>query len=449
MNFSGTIQHIDSLKKEADALQPLKSEFEQIFWWKFRLDFNYNSNHLEGNTLTYGHTQILLKSGDVVGKYNMRELEEMKAHDLALKNIREASEDPEFSLSQKFIKEINQIILVEPFFNDAITADGKRTQKLITPGQYKKTPNSVLMANGEMFYYSSPEETPALMSDLIEWYENESKEKKLHPVHLAALFHYKLVRIHPFDDSNGRTARLLMNYILLKNKYAPLVIESKDKKNYLIALNEADAGNIEAFVEYILGISSKWQEKFLIAMKGENIEDEDDIDREIELLKRKISTSKGNEKVLTNESFKKTCLESILPFLSTVFKELSTFDSIFLKKQITFIIDSYGTGLIINIENDFETIVNNILNNSLPKQFSMTFTYTNEGLAKIESIDYIVVSGFNVNFNEKYYEISSPDLKKSFIKKFYYEKISEDESIKFAKVLLKAKVKMVNEKLGL
>lgn len=443
------IQQIDALKKEADSLRPVNPEFEKKFWSKFRLDFNYNSNHLEGNTLTYGHTQILLKSGDVVGKYNMRELQEMKAHDLALKIIREAAEDSDFTLTQKFIKEINEIILVEPFYNDAITADGKRTQKLITPGQYKKTANSVLMANGEMFFYPSPEETPALMSDLIDWYENESKEQQLHPAYLAALFHYKFVRIHPFDDSNGRTARLVMNYILLKNDYAPLVIESIDKKNYLIALNEADSGNIEAFVSYILGVSVKWQEKFLNAIKGGNIEDEDDIDKEIDLLKRKLSTSKENEKVLTDESFKKITLESILPFLSIVFKELATLDSIFLKKKINFIIDSYGTGLIVNIENDFRTIVNNILKNRLPKQFSMTFTYTHEGLAKMENVDLIATSGFNVNFHEKYYEISSPDLKKSFIKKFYYENISEVDSLKFAKVLLKAKVKLVNEKLGL
>jgi hypothetical protein len=287
------------------------------------------------------------------------------------------------------------------------------------------------------------------MSDLIDWYDDESKEKQLHPVYLAAIFHYKFVRIHPFDDSNGRTARLLMNYILLKNDYAPLVIESKDKKNYLIALNEADSGNIEAFVEYVLGISVKWQEKFVNAIKGENIEDKDDIEKEIDLLKRKLSVTKESEKVLTVESFKRTSLESILPFLSVVFKELSTLDSIFLKKQTTFIIDSYGTGLIVNIENDFKTIVENIIKNHLPKQFSMTFSYTHEGLAKMESVDFIATSGFNVNFHEKYYEISSPNLRNSFIKKFYYENINEVDSLKFAKVLLKAKVKLINEKLGL
>ncbi|MBX9783811.1 MAG: Fic family protein [Chitinophagaceae bacterium] len=403
---------------------------------------------MEGNTLTYSHTQILLRSGDVVGKYNIRELQEMKAHDLALKIVREAAGDPEFTLTQKFIKEINETILVEPFYNDAITADGRKTKKLITPGKYKSTPNSVLMANGEMFFYPSPEETPALMTDLLDWYETESKEKKLHPVQIAALLHYKFVRIHPFDDSNGRTARLLMNYILLKSEYAPLVIESADKKNYLIALNEADAGNINAFIEYVVLISVKWQDKFLKAIKGESTEDEDDVAKEIHLLKKRIKTSSKDEKTLTKTSFQKTCLESILPFLLIVFDKLSELDSVFLKKQISFISENYGYGILTNIEADFNSIVNGISNNVLPEKFSITFTYTHDGLAKHENSDFIVVSAFNVNFYEKYYEISSPDFKKTFLKKFYYEKISATESINFSKLLLKAKLKTINEKLG-
>ena len=298
------LKQIDSLKKEADQLQPVKPELEKVFWEKFRLEFNYNSNHMEGNTLTYGHTQILLKSGDVVGKYNIRELQEMKAHDLALKIISESADDSEFSLSQKFIKEINETILVEPYYNDAITQDGKPTQKLIIPGEYKKTPNSVRLSNGEMFNYPSPEETPALMGDLIDWYEKETKSKELHPVHIAALFHYKLVRIHPFDDSNGRTSRLLMNYVLLKHGFAPLVIESTDKKNYLIALNEADAGDIQAFVDYIGKLGLRWHELYLKALKGEKIEQEGDFEKEVEILKKNLT----HKQKITQKISKQTIL---------------------------------------------------------------------------------------------------------------------------------------------
>jgi Fic family protein len=320
MELIEILQQIDSLKQETDSLPTKKTELERIFWDKFRLEFNYNSNHMEGNTLTYGHTQILLKSGDVVGKYNIRELQEMKAHDLALKNIRQAADDPEFRLSQKFIKEINQLILVEPFYSEAITPEGKPTQKRIVPGEYKKTPNSVRLSNGEMYFYASPEETPALMSDLIDWYQKETETKELHPVEIAALFHYKIVRIHPFDDSNGRTARLLMNYILLKNGFSPLVIESNDKKNYLIALQEADAGDKEAFVLYISNIGLRWQRKYTRASKGEKIEEDGDLDKEIDLLKKRLSKNKGPKLEISADTVQNTMHQSIIPLIKSVEK---------------------------------------------------------------------------------------------------------------------------------
>lgn len=340
MELDALLQQIDSLKKEAAALQPVKPEYERVFWEKFRLEFNYNSNHMEGNTMTYGHTQILLKSGDVVGKYNIRELQEMKAHDLALKIIRESAENPEFVLTQKFIREINQIILVEPYYNEAITEDGRPTQKLIIPGEYKKTPNSVRLPNGEMFFYPSPEETPALMSDLIEWYNKESTAAGLHPIHIAALMHYKLVRIHPFDDSNGRTSRLLMNFVLLKYGYAPVVIESADKKNYLIALNEADAGDIGAFVNYIITLSLKWQELFTRAAKGEEITEKGDFEKEVELLKRNIDLDKKPKVKKTGQAVNEIIETSIFPLFDKLSNTLSKFDDFFYAKEISFEINN-------------------------------------------------------------------------------------------------------------
>ena len=86
----------------------------------------------------------------------------------------------------------------------------------------------------------TPEETPALMADLIAWYNDAEARKLMTPVELAALFHYLYIRIHPFEDGNGRIARLLMNYIFLKHDYPMIVIRSKGKKLYLDALGKAD-----------------------------------------------------------------------------------------------------------------------------------------------------------------------------------------------------------------
>ena len=288
------IAQIDSLKEELDALRPFKKEDEIRLWEKFRLEWNYNSNHIEGNTLSYGETYLLLIKGEVVGDHKAQEIDEMRAHDLVVLKVKEYAEDKGRELTEADIREWNKIILVRPYWTEAQTLDGNRTRKLIEPGNYKKTPNSVLLANGEIFQYASPEETPMLMQELLEWYRNESAKKELHPVQLSALLHYKLVRIHPFDDSNGRTSRLLMNYELLRNGFPPVIIKSSDKKNYLFALSKADAGDLTSFIEYIAE-QLIWSIKIAIsAGNGKSVEETGDIYKEIELWKRTIKQKEIN-----------------------------------------------------------------------------------------------------------------------------------------------------------
>lgn len=86
-------------------------------------------------------------------------------------------------------------------------------------GEYKSRPNSVLTATGEVFSYASPEETPAFMTSLVDWYNLEADKGILTPVELAALLHYRYIRIHPFEDGNGRIARLLVNFVLHRYGY--------------------------------------------------------------------------------------------------------------------------------------------------------------------------------------------------------------------------------------
>lgn len=424
MELNSTLSQIDSLKQEAESLKPFKPEWERVFWEKFRLEFNYNSNHMEGNTLTYGHTQILLKSGNVVGKYNIRELQEMKAHDLALKIISESANDSEFTLTQKFIREINQTILVEPFYNEAITQEGKPTQKLITPGEYKKTSNSVRLPNGEMYYYPSPEETPALMSELIDWYEKESQERELHPVQLAALFHYKLVRIHPFDDSNGRTARLLMNYILLKNDYTPLVIESTDKKNYLIALNEADAGNINIFVEYITLNSLRWQELYLKAIKGEKIEEIGDFEKEVELLKKTLNEKDKIQQSFSTDIVLSLIQNSFLPLYKKVIEKNSSLDNFYFSKEMRFGFN--GPNFSIKNYEQLKKIVEE-WKQTISKNGSIDFQYIHKGLSSKNAGAVDNYSNLSIKLHEFTYQIFSDHNNRPVFEKKYTESLSEDE----------------------
>ena len=278
--------YIDQLSATYHSLLPMSPENQRRWDEKVRLEFNYNSNHIEGNTLTYGDTQLLLLFDETHGSRPMRDYEEMKAHDVAFQKIKEWATDTETPLTEQDIKNLNQIILVQPFWKDAITPDGQPTRRQITVGNYKTQPNSVLLPNGELFEYTAPQEVPVRMQALMEWYRDE--QTALHPVTLAAMFHYKFVCIHPFDDGNGRVSRLLMNYVLLAHKLPPVVIKSSDKQNYFHALHLADTGQYEAFIRYIAEQVVSSLEMAIKAAKGESIEEPDDLDKEIALLARQL-----------------------------------------------------------------------------------------------------------------------------------------------------------------
>ena len=278
--------YIDQLSATYHNLLPMSPENQRRWDKKVRLEFNYNSNHIEGNTLTYGDTQLLLLFDETHGSHPMRDYEEMKAHDVAFQKIKEWAADADMPLTEKDIRELNQIILVKSFWKDAITPDGHPTRRQIMVGSYKTQPNSVRLPNGELFEYTAPQEVPIKMQELMEWYRDE--QTALHPVTLAAMFHYKFVCIHPFDDGNGRVSRLLMNYVLLAHKLPPVVIKSSDKQNYLHALHLADTGQYEAFIRYIAQQVVSSLEMAIKAAKGESIEEPDDLDKEIALLARQL-----------------------------------------------------------------------------------------------------------------------------------------------------------------
>ena len=234
------MSQLEKLYEQWQSLQPLSQDDEIRLKRKFMLDFNYNSNHIEGNTLTYGQTEVLLLLGEVVGNAKMKDLEEMKAHNICL-NMIEHEADSATILTETFIRQLHQVMLREDYTVYRKLPGGKTTSYVIHAGRYKTRPNSVITPTGERFEYASPEETPALMTDLIEWYNRSVEEGILSPVQIAALFHYRYIRIHPFEDGNGRIARLMVNFILRRHKWPMLVIRSNKKQAYLNALAMTDS----------------------------------------------------------------------------------------------------------------------------------------------------------------------------------------------------------------
>ena len=233
-------EQLESALERWRHLQPLNKYDEEKFSRRFSVDFNYNSNHIEGNTLTYGQTELLLLFGRVVQEAEMRDLEEMKASDVGLKMMTEEATMSAHPLTEMFIRQLHKTLLREDYEVYRNLPGGVTTSYTIHAGQYKTRPNSVITRYGDRFEYASPEETPALMTDLVWWYREEEAKKELSPVELAILFHYRYIRIHPFEDGNGRIARLLVNFILARHGYPMVVVRSRKKQEYLEALHRAD-----------------------------------------------------------------------------------------------------------------------------------------------------------------------------------------------------------------
>ncbi|MCD8193750.1 MAG: Fic family protein, partial [Tannerellaceae bacterium] len=295
---------IEGLLAEWRSLQPIAPICRERLDQKFMLEFNYNSNHLEGNTLTYGQTELLLLFGETKDSAPLKDYEEMKAHNVGLQRIREEATEKERPLTESFIRLLNKTILVQDYWKDAVTPGGDSTRTQVKVGSYKTRPNSVITATGEKFEYASPEATPALMADLVRWYNKAEKEGNISPLELAALLHYRYIRIHPFEDGNGRIARLLVNFVLHRTGYPMIVIRSdRDSKNeYLRILHQCDVNSgllptdganaspeaIKPFTNYLGNQLVRALETSIKAAKGESIEEPGDFEKRIALLKKEV-----------------------------------------------------------------------------------------------------------------------------------------------------------------
>lgn len=334
MELKIILDTINLLKKEIDSFRPLSPEHEKRIMQKFRLDWNYHSNNIEGNQLTFGETKTFLLYGITAKGKTLKDHLDTKGHNEALLMLDEIVKEKR-DISENFIRELHVVILHESYYNQAQTTDGKKTVRRIEVGKYKSQPNHVLTKTGEMHYFASPEETPAKMNDLVLWYRKANKDKSLHPLIVAAIFHYRFISIHPFDDGNGRLARILMNLILMQNGFPPVIIKTKTKGDYYRALQEADGGNEEEFIKYIGEQLIQSLELYLKGAKGENIEDITDIDKQIELLKASLS-DKNETQWINVEIAKKIFDKIIAPTFELLLNKLSKFDDLFSQRDILY-----------------------------------------------------------------------------------------------------------------
>ena len=320
------LQRIDSLKSELDLLRPIKPEYEQRIRQKFRLDWTYHSNSIEGNSLTYGETAKLILFDEYAPNKPGRDNREIEEHNKLLKEL-EATPDVRGVFTEHNIRAFHKKILGnDPYNSPALTPENQATSRLITPGRYKQEPNNVKTVTGEVFEFSSPTDTPPAMKDLLEWANKELETPTFHPLDFAAMLHYKFIRIHPFDDGNGRMARILMNVVLQHYGFPPIIVRKNDKEKYLSALRDADTGNLQSFINYMGDLLIDSLHTNIRGAKGENISEEDDIDKEIELTRESLLKDREREKkaLLSLIDQRRLILErSFVPLAENLDKKLS------------------------------------------------------------------------------------------------------------------------------
>lgn len=222
---------IEGKKRELDRLRPLSPSLVQKLKEQFLIEWTYNSNAIEGNTLSLRETELVINRGITIGNKSLQEHFEAINHKECIELLYRFVEKKE-ELSTQSIKQIHKVILKN--INDS------------QAGAYRKTNVRIL---GAVYIPPNAIKIERLMDEFLEWY---FANKYQMPVpELAARMHYKFVWIHPFVDGNGRTARLLMNLILMQNGYPPAVILNLDRQKYYRVLRKADMDKVHDFLNFI------------------------------------------------------------------------------------------------------------------------------------------------------------------------------------------------------
>ena len=243
-------ESITQKKERVDSFRPLPPELVQNLEQWFLIELTYSSNAIEGNTLTRKETAAVVEKGLTIGGKSLVEHLEATNHAKAMKGIVALAEGCTSALTEHDILTIHNAIL------RGIDDDNA--------GHYRSVPVRI---SGAEVILPNPAKVPSLMEDFISWVVSQND---LHPVELAAEAHYQLVTIHPFVDGNGRTARLLMNLILLQKGYPPALIRKRDRLKYISSLEKAQlGGSKDDYYKIIKAAVNRSLDVYLNAVTGE------------------------------------------------------------------------------------------------------------------------------------------------------------------------------------
>ena len=244
------VERLTEKKKIIDRAGEMPDALARNLHEWFRVELTYTSNALEGNTLTRRETAMVVEKGITVGGKSLVEHLEATNHAQAFDWISEKSSKPLKHFTENDLLLLHKMILT-----------GIDNQNA---GFYRNVP---VRLSGSRTVLPNPRKVPDLMNGFHQWLQSK---QDIHPVDLAAEAHYRLVTIHPFVDGNGRTARLLMNLILMSHGYPPAIIRKSERGKYLDALEKAQTGgSLDDYLQLIYRAVDRSLDIYVEATSGE------------------------------------------------------------------------------------------------------------------------------------------------------------------------------------
>ena len=220
------LDQIHQKKEHLDKIRPLSDEQVKNLKKVYDIQLTYNSNAIEGSTLTYSETKLILNEGITIGGKSMNEHLETINHKEAIGFIEEIAKINTKEIKLTDIKNIHHLILKG--------IDNKNA------GAYRTRNVGVVKSDGDIHNFTEPLKIEEKMNEFIQWLYSQTEEDS---ILLAALVHLKFVSNHPFIDCNGRTARLLMNLVLLQNGYPQAIIKVSNRAEYIQAIEQYQQSN--------------------------------------------------------------------------------------------------------------------------------------------------------------------------------------------------------------
>jgi Fic family protein len=247
-DLSATLGEIDRQRLAIDTLRSTRPDVWPLILTKVKLHWTTDSNAIEGSTLSFGETKFFIEQGLTVEGKPLKDFLDARNHWEAIDVLFDVVQTRR-AVSPGLLKELNALILRGVEATAARSADGRTIAKPATLGAYKVQANHVLQPDGTIHRYVELVRVATEIETLCR--HAEAPAAGQHPVVHAALGHYDFVRIHPFDDGNGRGARLLMNLLLMRSGYPPAVVPLSARRRYYEALSAADRGQTMPFLALI------------------------------------------------------------------------------------------------------------------------------------------------------------------------------------------------------